>query len=257
MLLDRSEMSAEIGDEVPLSPNSPEIARCASIPARSEGSAMGLRVVDHLQPVLEAAQETIVVNQLRRRSRDRSGRLPRAARSASQVGPTRSSCSRPPQISCCVWAKNSISRIPPRPVLMSCPSTAIRPPPRCALIWRLIEWMSWMAAKSRFFRQMNGCSSRRKSSSGGAVAGDRTGLDQRSAFPILPDALVIGERRRNRHRERRRCGIRAKPKIGAERHSRHRCKSSRIRTSSRVRRTKNDWTAVARTRPAPTPGHKG
>ena len=52
---------------------------------------------------------------------------------------------------------------------------------------------------------------------GGAVAGDRTGLDQRSAFPILPDALVIGERRGNRHRERCRCRIRAQPKISAER----------------------------------------
>ena len=56
-----------------------------------------------------------------------------------------------------------------------------------------------------------------KASSGGAVAGNRTGLDQRSTFPILPDALIVGERCRNRHRQRGRSRIRAKPKVGAER----------------------------------------
>ena len=111
-----------------------------------------------------------------------------SARSAAQVGPTRSAGMRPPQISCCVWAKNSISRMPPRPILMSCPSTAIRPPPLCAWICRLIEWMSSIAAKSRFLRQMNGCSSARNARAAIAVAGDGPRLDQRRALPVLPDA---------------------------------------------------------------------
>ena len=92
---------------------------------------------------------------------------------------------RPPQISCCVWAKNSISRMPPRPSLTSWPATAIRPPPRCASIWRLIEWMSWIAAKSRCLRHRNGRSSARKRCAGVAVAGHRPRLDQRRALPIL------------------------------------------------------------------------
>ena len=51
---------------------------------------------------------------------------------------------------------------------------------------------------------------------GDAVAGHRAGLDQRCAFPILPDALVIGERGRDRHRQRGGCRVRAQPQIGAK-----------------------------------------
>ena len=51
---------------------------------------------------------------------------------------------------------------------------------------------------------------------GNAIAGDRARLDQGGAFPILPDAFVVGERRRDRYGERRGCRIGAKPKIGAE-----------------------------------------
>ena len=123
---------------------------------------------------------------------------------------------RPPQISCCVWAKNSISRMPPRPSLMLCPATAMRAPPRWALIWRLIEWMSWIAAKSRCLRHRNGRSSARKARAGGEVAGDRPRLDQRRALPVLPGAFVIGERGDDRQRGRRRAGIGAQPEVGAE-----------------------------------------
>ena len=38
------------------------------------------------------------------------------------------------------------ARMPPRPTLMSCPSTATTLPPLCALIWRLIECTSAIAA---------------------------------------------------------------------------------------------------------------
>ncbi len=51
---------------------------------------------------------------------------------------------------------------------------------------------------------------------GNAIAGDRARLDQGCAFPILPDAFVVGERRRDRYRERRGCRIGAKPEIGTE-----------------------------------------
>ena len=71
--------------------------------------------------------------------------------------------SRPPRISCWVWTKNSISRMPPRPSFRSAPW---RVEPLVDLvqawIWRLIEWMSAMAAKSRLRRQMKGDSSARK-----------------------------------------------------------------------------------------------
>ena len=51
---------------------------------------MGLRVVDHLQPMLDAAQKAVIFGQLRRRLP--SMRPAAASRcNASQVGPTRSS----------------------------------------------------------------------------------------------------------------------------------------------------------------------
>ena len=57
----------------------------------------------------------------------------------------------------------------------------------------------------------------KEASTGGVVAGNRTGLDQCGALPILSDALIVGERRGDGHGQRGRCRIRAKPKIGAER----------------------------------------
>ena len=51
-------------------------------------------------------------------------------------------------------SRKAISRMPPRPSLILCPLIAISPPPRCAVICRLMEWMSSIAAKSRCLRQM-------------------------------------------------------------------------------------------------------
>src|SRR5262249_46294686 len=56
-----------------------------------------------------------------------------------------------------------------------------------------------------------------ETSPGGAVPSRGARLDQRRALPVLPDALVVGERCRDRHREGRRGGIGAKPQIGTER----------------------------------------
>ena len=118
------------------------------------GQAVGLLVVDHLQAVLDLAQEAVGLDQLVGGARRDVARRPRA-RAASRRSPRRRSAGlRPPKISCWVWAKNSISRMPPRPSLTLWPSTLTALPPRWASIWRLIEWMSWMAAKSRCLRQM-------------------------------------------------------------------------------------------------------
>ena len=63
---------------------------------------------------------------------------------------------------------------------------------------------------------MKGCSSARKRRAAIAVAGHRPRLDQRRALPVLPDGLVIGQRRRDRDRQRRRARVRAQPQIGAK-----------------------------------------
>ena len=48
------------------------------------------------------------------------------------------------------------------------------------------------------------------------IAGNRTGLDERRALPVLPHRLVIGEGRRQRDGHGRRTGIRAQAQIDAQ-----------------------------------------
>ena len=85
---------------------------------------MSLRIIDHLQSMFEPAQKAVIGDQRGRGSGIDAAGISQA-RNASQVARTRSWGMRPPQISCWVWAKNSISRMPPRPILMSWLSTAI------------------------------------------------------------------------------------------------------------------------------------
>ena len=66
----------------------------------------------------------------RRRSAGATWPAAASARSVSQVARWRSAGLRPPKISCWVWAKNSISRMPPRPSLTLWPSTLTALPPR-------------------------------------------------------------------------------------------------------------------------------
>ena len=49
-----------------------------------------------------------------------------------------------------------------------------------------------------------------------AISGHRMRLDHGGAFPVLTDALVVEFRRLHRHGKRRRSGIGAQPEIGAE-----------------------------------------
>ncbi len=50
----------------------------------------------------------------------------------------------------------------------------------------------------------------------GDVARDRARLDEGGALPVLPGALVVGERRQHRERRRRRGGVGTEPQIRAE-----------------------------------------
>ncbi len=63
---------------------------------------------------------------------------------------------RPPSINCWVWQKNSTSRMPPRPILILCPSNEIFANPLWVWICDLIAWISSMAAKSIDLRQIKG-----------------------------------------------------------------------------------------------------
>ena len=157
--------------------------------------------------------------------RPRSGRRPSAARSsapsasarsAAQVAGARTSGRRPPRISCWVWTKNSISRMPPRPTLRSWPATRIRLWPRCALICRLIEWMSRIAAKSRWRRHRNGRSQPSRRSPTACSPADHARLDQRRALPVLAMPLVVLGGILDRQRERLARRMRPQAQVDAE-----------------------------------------
>ena len=106
--------------------------------------------------------------------------------------------------------------MPPRPTLMLWPATPMLPKPWKAWICRFMAWMSAMAAKSRYLRQMKGARSCQDGVAGGEVAGDGPRLDERGALPVLADALVVVERRVGRDGKRRGAGIGPQPQIGAE-----------------------------------------
>ena len=102
------------------------------------------------------------------------------------------------------------------PSLMLWPATAIVPCPPCAWIWRLIEWMSSIAAKSRLRRQMNGSMALRNAAPVSRIAGAGARLDHRRALPVLAHAFVIGLRRVGGDRDLRRAGIGPQAQIDAE-----------------------------------------
>ena len=104
-------------------------------------------------------------------------------------------------------------------------------------ICRLIEWMSAIAAKSRYLRQMKGASSVRNAAPGGDVAGARTRLDHRGALPVLAEALVVVERRRQSTSRPASSRDRDAGAGRRGRRSRRTVRSCRSFTSWRVRRT--------------------
>ena len=185
---------------------------------------MGLAVGHHLQPVLDAAEEadTRSTSSPAARSRQMAGAgqaAERGQRCAARAGRGRAR----PRPARSVCATNSISRMPPRPSLTLCP--AIRATASagagaalfcCASMRRFMAWISAMAAKSRWRRQTKGRIAARNCVPERDVARDRARLDHRRALPVLPHALVIGERRGQRDRGRRRGRVGAQAQIGAE-----------------------------------------
>ena len=91
-----------------------------------------------------------------------------------------------------VWVKNSISRIPPWPSLMSWPASRSGPPrPLWARMRLRMSWASSMAAKSRCLRQMNGRRRPRNASPAAMAPAQGARLDVGGALPGAADALVV------------------------------------------------------------------
>ena len=165
----------------------------------------------------------------RRRSARRAASAamrPAAASASSAVAGRRRRAARgmrPPQISCCVWAKNSISRMPPRPSLMLWPATAMRAAAAMGVDLALDRMDVLDRGEIEMLAPQEGRELGEERGAGVAVAGHRPRLDQGGALPVLAGALVIGERRRRATRRRRRGRDRAAAADRCGRHSRRRC----------------------------------
>ena len=184
---------------------------------------MGLPVRDHLQPVLDRAEEAVRDSQVRRPPRAGCGRTGPSARSAPSVVGSRSPGSRPPHTSCNVCARNSISRMPPSPeldVMAGYAGQGIAVRQKRAALVRVD------AALHRVDVGDGGEIEAAAPDEGPDVLQEpraklqipRHGprLRHRGAFPVLAHAFVVGDRGRQGDRRRRRGGIGAEAQVGAE-----------------------------------------
>src|SRR6516165_5504844 len=214
MLLDRGEMRADVGDKC-VRVSIAEKCRDPFQAGATRRQHMRLRVVDHLQAVLKASEKAVVVNQScgdRRIDAARSGEAPQrlACRPDLQlVHPAA-----PDQL--LGLRKEFDFPDPAAPGLYVVALDSDAPAPFVSVDLALDRMDVLDRRKVEVLSPDKRPQLAQEALPGDTVAGNRARLDQRRAFPILPDTFVIGEGRRDRHRERRGCRVRSKPKIGTE-----------------------------------------
>ena len=114
---------------------------------------MRLLVVDHLQAVLDPAQKAIGLDHLVGGLRvDMAGQRQGTQRRAGAAQPQRGVAAAEDELLGLGEELDLADAAAAQLDVVA--STFTVPPPRWASICRLIEWMSWMAAKSRCLRQM-------------------------------------------------------------------------------------------------------
>ncbi len=212
--LDRGQVAAEVGDKgvgLRVAEEHPDPRDAGAV--RRQG--VGLRVVDHLQPVLEAAQEAIIVGQRRRRRPIDAAELGKAAQRLA--GRPDAQFRRPP-------APDQLLGLGEELDLADAAAAELdvvafdRDPAAAAM--RVDLALDRVDVRDRREIEVlapdEGLQFAQKPVGGGAVAGHGAGLDQRGPLPVLADALVIGQRGGDRHRQRGRGRVRPQPQIGAE-----------------------------------------
>ena len=134
----------------------------------------------------------------------------------SRVAAPRRRGRRPPKMSCWVWTKNSISRMPPRPSLTSCPGTVTTAWPRKAVDLslhrvdigdgRVVEILA--PDERREFAE--------EARSEREIPATGRALMKAARSQFWPNGLVIDERGRHRDRDRGGAGVGTQPEIHAQ-----------------------------------------
>ena len=173
--------------------------------------------------MLDIAQEPVGGRSVRPPFSHRSSWPVPVRASIGSVARSRSSGIRPPAISCCVWTKNSISRMPPRPSLMLWPFDGDL---AMALVGMDLP-LDRVDVRNRRIVEIFAEHERRRVRAGTLagleIAGNGARLDECRPLPVLPPALVIEHRRLDRRWPAASRRDRAADAGRCERHSRRRC----------------------------------
>ena len=211
MSLDRRQMSTQIGDEA-FRPRIAEKNRDVADPHTIGGQRVGLQVIDHLQAVLEAAQEAVILDQFfRRRSIDAASRCETAKRRA---------CGSNLQLPY-PTAPDQLLGLGEKFDLADAAATGFDivagDRDSAATLMRIDLALDRMDVLDRRKIEVFPPDKRpqlaQEALAGDAIACNRARFDQRCTFPILPNAFIISERRDHRHRQGSGCRIGAKPEI--------------------------------------------
>ena len=198
-----------------------KIAKRASSSGRA-GRRMGLPVGDHLQPVLDAAEETVGARELARRAPvqmagagQQAQRGQRARLAQPGIAPAPDQLQRLRQeLDLADAAAAELHVVPGDAPHRIGRHRAAAPLLRVDAALHRVDVGD--GGEIEMPAPDEGADRREEVVAERDVAGDRARLDHRRAFPVLPHALVIGERRGQRDRGRRRGRVGAQPQIGAE-----------------------------------------
>src|SRR6516162_7295749 len=212
--LDRDEMAKQIGDKrirLRIAEKDPD----SCDPCAVRRKHMRLRVLDHLQAVLETAQEAIIVDQLGSRRRiDTAGGSEATQRLASGSSPQLTHAPTPDQLLGLGEEFDFADAAATGLDVMPLDGDSSAAAKGVDLTLDRVDILN--GGKIEVFPPNERLQLAQKALPGDPVAGHRPGLDQRCPFPILADALIVGERGWHRQHQRGGRGVRAQPQICAK-----------------------------------------
>src|SRR5215813_4021194 len=189
--LDRNEMPQQIGDKrvrLRESEKNPD----ARDPGTVSWKCMRLRIIDHLQAMLETAEEPIVIDQLSAGRRiNPAGRAEATQRFAGRTGPQFAQAPAPDQL---LGLREEFDFADTAATGLDVVAlNSDSPTPAIGVDLALDRMDVLDRSKIEVFSPDKWVQLAQKVLPGDSIAGYRTSFDQRCPFPILADALIVGE----------------------------------------------------------------